>query len=72
MIWGEDKSEHVNYIGMHACYQIEHGAQLIQLFDSWAGELNPVDNDAFAAPYQKMVLDIVSAHAHVLYSFFRE
>lgn len=46
-------------IGQYACYQIESGAQLIQIFDSWAGELNTRDYDEFAAPYQKMVLDII-------------
>lgn len=44
-------------IGEYACHQIESGAQLIQIFDSWAGELSPRDYDTFAAPYQKMVLD---------------
>jgi len=44
-------------IGDYACYQIQHGAQLIQIFDSWAGELAPKDYDEFAAPYQKIVLD---------------
>jgi len=48
-------------IGNYACYQIENGAQLIQLFDSWAGELNPKDYDEFAAPYQKIVLDIIKS-----------
>jgi len=46
-------------IGDYACFQIEHGAQLIQIFDSWAGHLSPRDYDTFAAPYQKMVLDKV-------------
>merc|ERR1712157_529745 len=46
-------------IANYACYQIENGAQLIQLFDSWAGELNTRDYDTFAAPYQKMVLEII-------------
>ena len=48
-----------NSIGDYACFQIEHGAQLIQIFDSWAGHLSPRDYDTFAAPYQKMVLDKV-------------
>lgn len=47
-------------IGEYALFQIENGAQLIQIFDSWAGHLSPRDYDTFAAPYQKMVLDKVS------------
>ena len=41
----------------YALFQIENGAQLIQIFDSWAGHLSPRDYDEFAAPYQKMILD---------------
>lgn len=44
-------------IADYACYQIENGAQLIQVFDSWAGHLSPRDYDEFAAPYQKVVID---------------
>ena len=46
-------------ISEYALYQIENGAQLIQIFDSWAGHLSPRDYDEFAAPYQKMILDKV-------------
>ncbi|GKZ00301.1 hypothetical protein MPSEU_000983000 [Mayamaea pseudoterrestris] len=53
-------------IGDYALYQIESGAQLIQIFDSWAGHLSPRDYDAFAAPYQKQVLDkIKAAHPEI-------
>jgi len=44
-------------IAKYACYQIENGAQLIQLFDSWAGHLSPRDYDEFAAPYQKVIIE---------------
>jgi uroporphyrinogen decarboxylase len=44
-------------IAEYALFQIENGAQLIQIFDSWAGHLSPRDYDEFAAPYQKMILD---------------
>lgn len=44
-------------IGDYALYQIENGAQLIQIFDSWAGHLSARDYDTFAAPYQKQILD---------------
>jgi uroporphyrinogen decarboxylase len=47
-------------IGEYALFQIENGAQLIQIFDSWAGHLSPRDYDEFAAPYQKMVLNKVN------------
>lgn len=41
----------------YALFQVEHGAQLIQIFDSWAGHLSAEDYDTFAAPYQKYILD---------------
>jgi uroporphyrinogen decarboxylase len=46
-------------IAQYACFQIASGAQLIQIFDSWAGHLSPLDYDIFAAPYQKQILDTI-------------
>lgn len=48
-------------IGEYANFQVEAGAQVIQVFDSWAGHLSPKDYDEFAAPYQKMVIDKIKA-----------
>eukprot|EP00168_Porphyra_purpurea_P006333 TRINITY_DN1778_c0_g1_i6.p5 TRINITY_DN1778_c0_g1~~TRINITY_DN1778_c0_g1_i6.p5 ORF type:complete len:179 (-),score=77.89 TRINITY_DN1778_c0_g1_i6:76-612(-) len=48
-------------IAQYCCYQIESGAQAVQMFDSWAGQLSPVDYDLFAGPYQKSVVDQVKA-----------
>lgn len=48
-------------IGDYANFQIESGAQVIQVFDSWAGHLSPLDYDVFAATYQKRVIDKIKA-----------
>jgi uroporphyrinogen decarboxylase len=48
-------------IATYVRYQIDSGAQVVQLFDSWAGQLSPIDYDVFAAPYQKRVVDQVKA-----------
>ena len=48
-----------NSIANYLRYQIDSGAQVVQMFDSWAGQLSPIDYDTFAAPYQKKVIDLV-------------
>ena len=43
----------------YVCYQADCGAQVVQLFDSWAGHLTPHDFDKFSWPYLKHIVDRV-------------
>jgi uroporphyrinogen decarboxylase len=46
-------------VSSYLLFQIESGAQVIQLFDTWAGELNRGDYEEFALPYTRKIFDAV-------------
>ncbi|MBW4697685.1 MAG: uroporphyrinogen decarboxylase [Aphanocapsa lilacina HA4352-LM1] len=46
-------------IARYVIFQIDSGAQAVQLFDTWAGQLNPADYRAFALPYERRIVEQV-------------
>ncbi len=45
-------------VGLYLRAQTEAGAQAIQLFDTWAGELSPSQYREFALPYTKKIFEM--------------
>lgn len=48
-------------IGEYACYQIEAGAEMIQVFESWAHQLSPALFEAYAKPAAVKAIEIIKA-----------
>jgi uroporphyrinogen decarboxylase len=46
--------------------QVKAGADIVQVFDSWAGALSPADFKAYAQPYLVQISDAVSTDAPVI------
>ena len=46
-------------ISSYLLFEIESGAQVVQLFDTWAGELNQSDYEEFALPYTRKIFEAV-------------
>jgi uroporphyrinogen decarboxylase len=52
----------------YVLFQIESGAQVIQIFDTWAGELSPPDYEEFALRYTKKIFDAIGSRVpRILY-----
>ena len=55
-------------ISSYLSFQIESGAQVIQLFDTWAGELSRSDYLEFALPYTQRIFQTIGTHVpRILY-----
>ena len=48
--------------------QIEAGANLVQLFDSWAGILSPTSYQTFALPYIKQIADAITEAPMIMFA----
>ena len=50
-------------VSAHLLFQLEHGAEALVLFDTWAGTLTREDYRRFAAPFTAQVVAAVAPHA---------
>jgi len=50
--------------------QIKAGVQAVQIFDSWAGTLSPLDFSLFALPYVKRIISAINNSVPVIYFAF--
>jgi uroporphyrinogen decarboxylase len=56
--WHQLMSKLADVAGHYLLAQAKAGAQALQLFDSWVGELSPEDYRRYVQPYSKQTLDI--------------
>jgi len=55
--WHELLRRLVTVLGDYCVAQVEAGAQALQLFDSWAGGLNPDDYSCYVLPHSRRLFD---------------
>jgi uroporphyrinogen decarboxylase len=58
-VWDTLMTKLSDAAGRYLLAQVEAGAQAVQLFDSWCGELSPADYAAYVLPYTKRTIDVV-------------
>jgi uroporphyrinogen decarboxylase len=60
--WNSLLSKFADTTIAYLCAQIDAGAQVVQLFDSWVGYVAPYDYERSVLPHSKRVIDEVTAY----------
>lgn len=60
--WDQLMNKFADTVIAYLSAQIDAGAQVVQMFDSWVGYVAPADYERFVLPYSKRVLAEVKAH----------
>jgi uroporphyrinogen decarboxylase len=66
-VWHHFMSKMADAVGAYLAYQIEAGAQVVQVFDSWVGILSPDDYREFVQPYSRRVIESVGGAVPVIH-----
>ncbi len=59
--WHQLMTKLSQVVGEYLLAQAEAGAQALQLFDSWVGQLSPADYREYVLPYSRRALEIAGA-----------
>lgn len=60
LVWHRLMSKLSEVAGDYLLAQAQAGAQALQIFDSWVGELSPYDYERFVMPYSQRAIEIAS------------
>jgi uroporphyrinogen decarboxylase len=60
-MWDELMRKLADMVGDYLLAQVEAGAQVVQLFDSWVGALGPEDYRDYVLPYSRLVFERIHA-----------
>jgi uroporphyrinogen decarboxylase len=54
--WGRLMEKIIEVLVPYAASQVSHGAEVIQVFDSWVGALSPDDYEQYVLPHSQMLV----------------
>ena len=54
--WGRLMEKIIEVLVPYAASQVSHGAEVIQVFDSWVGALSPDDYEQYVLPHSRMLI----------------
>ncbi len=60
-VWRSLMEKLADTFAAYVAAQVRHGADVVQLFDSWVGALSPADYEEFVAPWSARILAAVDA-----------
>lgn len=66
-VWHRFMDKMADVVSAYLSYQIDAGAQVVQLFDSWVGVLSPADYAEYVLPYSQRVIESIGGAVPVIH-----